>query len=84
MERLADAGFRWRGASLVGQVSSGWVCETAMIGYGIGSRSDDLQPRNKKKKKTREQEDQLGEGEETVRAERVSFVLSRERKGKEG
>ena len=42
MERLADAGFRWRGASRVGQVRSGYGCAKPMIGYGIGSRSADF------------------------------------------
>lgn len=47
--------------ALDGAVPTGWVrsrqdgCAKPMIGDGIGSRSDDLQPRyKKKKKKTRE------------------------------
>ena len=45
--------------ALDGAVPAGWVrsrqdgCAKPMIGYGIGSRSDDLQPRNKKKKDKR-------------------------------
>ena len=77
--------------ALDGAVPAGWVrsrqdgCAKPMIGYGIGSRSDDLWLATKdqlKKKKTREQEDQLGEREgerDSERAERVSFVLSLKR-----
>lgn len=42
--------------ALDGAVPTRWVrsgqdgCAKPMIGYGIGSRSDDLQPRNKKKR----------------------------------
>jgi hypothetical protein len=42
--------------ALDGAVPTRWVrsrqdgCAKPMIGYGIGSRSDDLQPRNNKKR----------------------------------
>ena len=68
--------------ALDGAVPAGWVrsrqdgCAKPMIGYGIGSRSDDLQPRNKKKKRQESgSRANWGRGE-TVTAERVSFVLS--------
>jgi hypothetical protein len=66
--------------ALDGAVPVRWVrsrqdgCAKPMIGYDIGSRSDDLQPRNKKKRQE-SQEDQLGGGGRRCERKRVSFVL---------
>ena len=66
--------------ALDGAVPTRWVrsrqdgCAKPMIGYGIGSRSDDLQPRNKKKDKR--VTGPIGEGGNSENGKRVSFVLS--------
>jgi hypothetical protein len=66
VERLADAGFRGRGANWVGR---GRVCAKPMI----GSRSDDLLPTNKKKK-DKSVAGPIGEGESSGTGEFCTLV----------